>query len=121
MSNESQASKTESSAAQIQSAAQSEAEWIEKAVADIAGMCGHVFCEGLFMRIKPEIMALACERHPKVLEWWRSMVRMGHPTAGIVWAEIQARMDVRAAERAIDEAMASTCRVLGPRSAASEI
>lgn len=102
MSNESHASDTKISAAQTQSAAQSEAEWMEKAVADIEGMCGHVFCEGLFMRIKPEIMALACERHPKVLDWWRGMVRMGHPTAALVWAEIQARMDAREAARAIE-------------------
>lgn len=107
MSNESHASKTEISAAQTQSATQSEAEWIEKAIADIEGLCGHVLCEGLFMRIKPELMALACERHPKVLQWWRSMVRMGHPTAGGVWAEIQARMDARAAERRVEEVMRS--------------
>jgi len=107
MSNETNASNIEISAAQMQSATSSEAEWIEKAIADIEGLCGHVFCEGLFMRIKPEIMALACERHPKVLDWWRGMVRMGHPTAGVVWAEIQARMDALAAERGIEEAMRS--------------
>lgn len=107
MSNESNASNIEISAAQTQSATSSEAEWIEKAIADIEGLCGHVFCEGLFMRIKPEIMALACERHPKVLDWWRSMVRMGHPTAGLVWADIQARIDARAAERGIEEVMRS--------------
>lgn len=84
-----------------------EVERIEAAIADIEGLCGHVFCEGLFMRMNREIMAMACERHPNVLSWWESMARLGHPKAPVVWAEIKARMDVRAAARAIEDAITS--------------
>lgn len=102
MSNETQVSNTQKPAA-----AMSEEERIESASADIEGLCGHVFCESLFMRVEPGLMALACERHPKVQDWWESMVEMGHPKAPVVWAQIKAQMDARAAMRAIEDVMTS--------------
>jgi hypothetical protein len=85
----------------------SEAQRTEAAVAAIEGLCGGLWCDGYFMHISRDIMAIACERHPKVLSWWQTMVALGHPKAPVVWVEIQARMDARAAARAIESAIDS--------------
>jgi len=83
-------------------------EQIEAAVVAIEGMCGQLFSEGFFMRVANlDAMAIACERCPKVLKWWQMMLRLGHPEAPVVWAEIKARMDARAAARAISSAITS--------------
>lgn len=85
-----------------------ETERIEAAVVAIEGMCGQLFSEGFFMRIANlDAMAIACERCPTVLQWWQMMLRLGHPEAPVVWAEIKARMDARAAARAISSAIPS--------------
>jgi hypothetical protein len=73
------------------------------AVAHIEGLCGQVFCEDFFIHMSNfDVMAVACEKHPKVLTWWHTTLSLGHPHAPAVWAEIKARMDSRAASRIIE-------------------
>lgn len=100
-------STTQTATTQIRVRNATEVERIESVIADIEGLCGQVFCEGLFMNVNRDIMAIACERHPRVLDWWQTMVKLGHPKATVVWAEIKARMDSRAAARALD----AVCRL----------
>lgn len=96
-------SATQPSTGLTQPAGSADDELIASAIADIEGLCGHVFCESFYLRMNRDVMAIACERHPKVLDWWKTMIRLGHPKAPSVWAEIKARMDARAAARALDE------------------
>jgi hypothetical protein len=85
---------------------QSEAEnsmKLESAVLDIEGMCGGLFCDDYFIHFANlDAMAIACERYSRVLRWWQATLRMGDPRAPAVWNQIQARMDARAAARALD-------------------
>lgn len=92
---------------QTRAGSTTEAEQIESVIANIKGLCGQVFCEGFFLHVNRDIMAMACERHPEVLDWWQTMVRLGHPKATVVWAEIRARTDARAAARVVD----AVCRL----------
>lgn len=97
--------KSTPSAHQTKSFGNKEIDRMEAAVAAIEGMCGQIFCESYFIRLANlDAMAIACERYPKVYGWWETMIRLGHPEAPQVWAEIKARMDSRAAARVIEHA-----------------
>lgn len=85
-----------------------ESDELEAAVAQIEKMCGHMMSEHFFVRIADlDAMAVACERYPRVLQWWEATIRMGNPEAPAVWAEVRARMDARATMLAIERVAAN--------------